>query len=387
MSQQRHIIHVDMDSFFASVEVLDDPALAGKPVVVGGDPKCRGVVAAASHPAREFGIRSAMAMAKAVRLCPDIVVIRPRMWRYVEVSKQIHEIFQRYTPLIEPISLDEAFLDVGGSIKLFKSDVNIGRAIKSSIKDELGLVASVGIASNKFLAKLASDLEKPDGFVVISDENKQAILDPLPIRRLWGIGKVTEKKLHGYGINTIAGLRAASPETLKYVLGNMASSMLELANGVDSRRVELPGQAKSISNEITFPEDIADKDTLLAVLMDLTDQVSTRLRDAGLVAKTINLKLRYDNFTMITRCKTLGEHTDVTSVLWETGKGIFDKWYVSTKGGKHLRLLGFGVSSLSGTVTGKTLFSEQTDLKQKKIDSTVDQIKHKYGRNSIKRKY
>jgi DNA polymerase-4 len=376
-----------MDAFFASVEVLDDPALSGKPVVVGGSPTGRGVVAAASYESRKFGIRSAMPMAKAVRLCPNLVIVRPRMARYSEISKKIHEIFSRFTPLIEPISLDEAFLDVTGSIKLFKNAENIGRSIKSAIKEELGLVASVGIAPNKFLAKLASDLQKPDGFVVITEKNKQAILDPLPIRRLWGIGGVTEKKLLAHGIKTIADLRTADRTTLKSVLGNTADTMLELASGIDNRTVELPARAKSISNEITFPEDIADKDTLLAVLMDLVDQVTTRLRDAELLAKTVNLKLRYGDFTTITRSRTLGEYTNLTAEIWHQARDVFNIWYKATKGGRSLRLLGFGVSSMAGKVTGKTLFDDQLDQKQKTIDSTVDKIKHKYGKNSIKRKY
>ena len=376
-----------MDAFFASVEVLDDPALSGKPVVVGGSPTGRGVVAAASYESRKFGIRSAMPMSKAVRLCPNLTIVRPRMARYSEISKKIHEIFSRYTPLIEPISLDEAFLDVTGSIKLFKSTENIGQSIKSAIKDELGLVASVGIAPNKFLAKLASDLDKPDGFVVLTDKNKQSTLDPLPIRRLWGIGGVTEKKLLAHGIKTIAQLRTADRATLQSVLGNTTDTMLDLAAGIDQRTVQLPARAKSISNEITFPEDIADKDTLLAVLMDLVDQVTTRLRDAELLAKTVNLKLRYGDFTTITRSRTLTDHTNVTAEIWHQARDVFQIWYNATKGGRSLRLLGFGVSSLTGKTTGKTLFDDQSDQKQKTIDSTVDKIKHKYGKNSIKRKY
>jgi DNA polymerase-4 len=309
------------------------------------------------------------------------------MERYSEISKKIHEIFSRFTPQIEPISLDEAFLDVTGSIKLFKSAENIARSIKSAIKEELGLVASVGIAPNKFLAKLASDLDKPNGFVVITDQNKQAILDPLPIRRLWGIGGVTEKKLLAHGIKTIAELRTADRTTVKSILGNTTDTMLDLAAGIDNRTVQLPAQAKSISNEITFPEDIAGKDTLLAVLMDLVDQVTTRLRDTGLLAKTVNLKLRYGDFTTITRSRTLAEYTNVTAEIWHQAEDVFKIWYRATKGGRSLRLLGFGVSSLTGKVTGKTLFDDQTDEKQKTIDSTVDKIKHKYGKNSIKRKY
>ena len=191
MAESRQIIHVDMDAFYASVEQLDNPDLIGKAVIVGGDPKQRGVVSAASYEARKFGVHSAMPMSQAIRLCPNAIVLPVRMKRYVELSQQIHTIFEKFTPQIEPISLDEAFLDVAGSLQLFGSSEKIGRDIKYQIKEQLGLVASVGIATNKFLAKLASDLDKPDGFVVISEENKQQILDPLPVSRIWGGGKVT----------------------------------------------------------------------------------------------------------------------------------------------------------------------------------------------------
>ena len=245
----------------------------------------------------------------------------------------------------------------------------------------------MGVAPNKFLAKLSSDLDKPDGFVVITDENKQAILDPLPVGRLWGVGSVTQKKLASFGIETVAQLRGANYATVKSVFGNTTDTMLDLARGVDNRSVELPGRAKSISNEITFADDIADKEQLLTVVMDLVDQVSTRLRDAGLTAKTITLKLRYNDFTTITRSKTLSEHTNVTADLWHVGKNILDTWYKDTKGGKSLRLVGFGVSSLAGQMSAKSLFEDVGDEKQKVIDTAVDKIKHKYGRDSIKRKY
>jgi len=203
MPKTRQILHIDMDAFFASVEQLDNPELQGKAVLVGGSPEQRGVVAACSYKARKFGIHSAMPMSQAIRLCPDAIVLPVRMERYIEVSNAIHAIFSKYTPQIEPISLDEAFLDVTNSIQLFGNAEKIGREIKTRIKDELKLIASVGIAPNKFLAKLASDLEKPDGFVVITEENKQEVLDPLPISKIWGIGKVTAKALKNIRINTI----------------------------------------------------------------------------------------------------------------------------------------------------------------------------------------
>jgi len=217
-----------MDAFYASVEQLDNPDLMDKPVIVGGDPKKRGVVSAASYEARKFGVHSAMPMSRAVRLCPDAIVLPVRMERYVELSKQIHAIFQQLTPQIEPISLDEAFLDVTGSLQLFGSAEKMGRAIKDQIHEKLSLVASVGIATNKFLAKLASDLYKPDGFVVITEKNRQKTLDPLPVSKIWGVGKVTEKTLRSKGINTIRQLRETSPEILKSIFGDQTAHVLRL---------------------------------------------------------------------------------------------------------------------------------------------------------------
>jgi DNA polymerase-4 len=383
------IIHVDMDSFFASVEVLDNPSLAGKPIIVGGQPDKRGVVAAASYPARKFGIRSAMPVSQAVRQCPDLIIIPPRMSRYAEISGGIHEIFARFTPLIEPISLDEAFLDVTGSIGIWPSPEDIGRRIKQAIKDELGLVASVGIATNKFLAKLASDLDKPDGFVIITPQNAQQILDPLPIRRIWTVGKVAEQKLNTAGIRTIAQLRAITHQSLKTILGSPASAetVYNLARGIDNRPVELPAQPKSISAEQTFQTDIFDSDKLLATLLDQVEEVSTRLRNHELSAKTITLKLRYADFKTITRSRTLNEPADTTDELWHTAKNIFKKWHSSTNASK-LRLIGFCASNLTPTGKGQqTLFTEPTNEKQKKLDQATDKIKQKYGKNTIHRKY
>ena len=296
MAQNRQIIHVDMDAFYASVEQLDNPDLVGKAVIVGGDPKQRGVVSAASYEARKFGVHSAMPMSRAVRLCPEAIVLPVRMKRYVELSKQIHAIFQQFTPQIEPISLDEAFLDATGSVQLFGSAKKIGRAIKNQIREKLGLVASVGIAANKFLAKLASDLEKPDGFVIITEEEKQEILDPLPVSRIWGVGKVTEKALKSKGIHTIKELRETPPEVLRSIFGDQTTHVLRLAQGVDNREVEANRYTKSISSEQTFATDITDKDFLLDVLLSQVEDVAQRLRINKLEAKTITLKLRYEDY-------------------------------------------------------------------------------------------
>ena len=327
MERLRQIIHVDMDAFYASVETLDNPKLKDKPVMVGASPEQRGVVAAASYEARKFGIHSAMPMATAVRLCPKAVVLPVRMERYVEISNEIQEIFARYTPQIEPISLDEAFLDVTGSIGLFGTAEKIGRSIKNEIKNDLGLTASVGIAPNKFLAKLASELKKPDGFVIITEENKQEILDPLDISRIWGIGKVTEKALKAIGINTVGQLRQTDPAKLQNIFGNTTPHVLSLAKGIDHREVETVQTSKSMSSEETFAKDIRDKNILLKVLLNQVNEVAQRLREEKLEAKTITLKLRYGDFRTITRSSTLATAVSITAVLWKEAKDIFLKWH------------------------------------------------------------
>lgn len=386
MARARQIIHVDMDAFYASVEVLDDAALMGRPVVVGGDPKKRGVVSAASYEARKFGVHSAMPMSRAVRLCPHAVVLPVRMGRYVEISRGIHAIFERFTPIVEPISIDEAFLDVTGSIGIWKDAEEIGHTIKKNILDELGLVASVGIAPNKFLAKLGSDLDKPDGFCVITEANKQQVLDPLPVGRIWGVGKVASERLKSYGIATIEQLRKTHPEHLKAILGNSGQLLLELAHGVDGRDVELPGRAKSISHEQTFAEDVGDVDVLLTVLTEQVESVATRLRNQKMLTKTITLKFRYGNFQTITRSMTFSEPTDITAVLWDAGKAIFCEW--SKASFRPLRLIGFGASHLKdhASCQGK-LFVDAAEEKQKRIDRVTDQIKGRYGKDVIGHKY
>ncbi|HPS56055.1 MAG TPA: DNA polymerase IV, partial [Sedimentisphaerales bacterium] len=356
MLTARQILHIDMDAFYASVEQLDKPELKGKAVLVGGSVKERGVVAACSYEARKFGIHSAMPMSQAIRLCPRAVVLPVRMGRYVELSGQIHKIFYEYSPEIEPISLDEAFIDITGSLKLFGSAEKIGREIKDRIKNELGLTASVGIAPNKFLAKLASDLEKPNGFVIITEENKQQIIDPLNVSRIWGIGKVTTKALGSMGVTTIKQLRSASVSFLNSIFGNQTEEIQQLARGIDDREVVSDRQAKSISQEETFPEDIIDKDVLTITLHNQIEQVAQRLRAQKLQGKTITLKLRYGNFKTITRSCGLEAPTNITAILLEEGEELFMQWY--GKSATKLRLLGFGVSGLSQEGSGqKLLFS------------------------------
>jgi len=384
MENKRYILHVDMDAFYASVEIQDNPDLEGKPVLVGGTPQQRGVVAACSYAARKFGIHSAMPMTQALRLCPQAVVLPVRMSRYIEASKQIRNVFYSYTPEIEPLSLDEAFLDVSGCLSLFGSAETIGKRIKQDIKDTTGLTASVGVSFNKFLAKLASDLNKPDGFTVITEQNAQETLDPLPVSRIWGIGKVTAKGLEQIGIHTVAQLRTAPRYKLSMVLGNQADDILRLTQGIDNRSVEPNAEAKSISAEETFPTDIRDKEVLTAILVHQVEEVAQRLRSEKLQCRTVTLKFRYGDFKTITRSGTLDRPTDITKVLLQKAMMLFEQWHRNSAGA--LRLLGFGASGLSPAGSGQqVLFADPDEEKHKKLDVVFDTIREKYGQESLKR--
>jgi DNA polymerase IV len=375
------IIHIDMDAFYASVEQMDNPEYRGKPLIVGGG--VRGVVCAASYEARRYGVRSAMAMFQARRLCPQAIVVPVRMKRYAQLSRQIHSVFALYTPIIEPISLDEAFLDVTAGEHLFGGPVEIGKRIKEQIKESVGLVASVGISYNKFLAKLASDLNKPDGFLVITETNKQQILDPLPISRLWGVGKITAAKLESFGIDTIAKLRNTPISQLNNLLGNQAQTLYNLSLGQDNRPVEYQQQAKSISCEDTFETDISDRQTLLDILHGQVELVSQKLRHKKLFAATVTLKFRYGDFKTVTRSLTMDGRTDKTVDFLETADKLFNTWYQSAGGA--IRLLGFGVSSLSQKRGTTGLFDRGQDQRQRILDSTMDSIRKKYGNDIMKR--
>ena len=384
MDEVRSILHVDMDAFYASVEQKDDPSLVGKPVIVGGAADRRGVVSACSYEARKYNVRSAMPMGQALKLCPDAVVMPVRMKRYAEVSQAVHEVFHNYTPDVEKLSIDEAFLDVTGCRKLFGDAETIGRKVKAEILAKTGLTASVGVAPNKFLAKLASDLDKPNGFVVITEENKQAILDPLEVAKIWGIGKVTCEALKRIGVVTVEQMRMTPKETLKLVFKNRVDEILQLACGIDYRPVVTDSEAKSFSAENTFAKNIADRDTLLAVLQEQVEEVSQRLRAEHLQARTITMKFRYGDFQTVTRSVTLDKGTNVTQVLLRHARKVFDKWY--SRSGAALRLIGFGMSSLSAEGSGQMmLFSDPEEEKYKKVDAVMDEIKDKFGNDVMKR--
>ncbi len=378
------IIHIDMDAFYASVEERDRPELCGKPVIVGGNPTGRGVVAAANYKVREFGVHSAMPASKALKLCPEAIFLSPRMAVYSEVSEQIHQIFKKYTPLVEPLSLDEAFLDCNGSKKLFGDAEVIGRRIKAEIMDEVGLCASVGIAPNKFVAKIASDLDKPDGFLVIRSEEVQRFLDPLPVRRLWGIGKRGDFLLAQQGIRTIHQLKQRPQHLLHSIFGSWGDQLWEFAHGRDVRAVVPDHEVKSISNETTFEKDIHDLTLLRSHLVALTEQVAWRLRRHKLRARTVDIKIRFSDFKTVTRSRTLPNPSQTTQDFLEAAIDLLQ--IKLAKKVRPVRLLGMGVSHLvSGETVQGELFSDETKEKQKDIDTAMDLIKAKYGQSALKR--
>ena len=380
------LIHIDMDAFFAAVEELDFPELVGKAVIVGGNPQGRGVVSTANYAARKFGVHSAMPMAQAVRLCPQAVIRRGRMSRYQEISAQIHAIFNRYTPEVEPLSLDEAFLDVRASEKLFGSTEQIGRRIKDEILSELGLIASVGIAPSKFVAKIASDLHKPDGFVSVNQNQVRDFLDPLPVGRLWGVGKVTRTVFDKLGIHSIAEVRTQSPELMQRYFGNMGQHLLDLSNGIDPRRVASERLTRSISNETTFPIDVVDAEVLRAKLMGLCEQVSGRLRQRDLKGRTVQLKLRNADFQTITRSQSFPVATDLTDEIWRSCWQLFqNNW----RKGQAIRLVGVGVSGLMDEEQHvnpqEDLFSSASKQHLQEIDTITDDIQSRYGHTALQR--
>ena len=378
------ILHVDMDAFYAAIELRDNPSLAGKPVVVGGSSTGRGVIAAASYEARKFGLHSAMPGAQAIRLCPHAVFIKPQMEKYSAVSKQIREIFNRFTPVFEPLSLDEAFLDVAGSEKLFGDAETIGRQIQSTIADELNLVASVGVAPNKFLAKIASDLEKPNGFVVVEQANVTEFLDQLNIERVWGIGPKTQKKFLRLGVQRIGQLRKLPLETLKQLFGLNADHFWRLARGIDSRPVVPDRIAKAVGHESTFSKDIDNDDVLESWLWDLSDQVGRRLRRNEIFGKTIRVKIRFYDFRTISRSKTISTRTNSTRQIAETSLNLLQ--IVRAEQRDSIRLLGVSVGGLSrDAYQQQLLFDQKSSQRTKQIDSAADAIRDRFGNAAMKR--
>jgi DNA polymerase-4 len=346
----RKIIHIDMDAFYASVEQRDRPELKGKPVIVGGDPNSRGVVAACSYEARKFGIHSAMASATAFRLCPQAVFIRPRFDVYRAVSAQIREVFYEYTEFVEPLSLDEAFLDVTRNHKGIGSATLIAREIKKKIYERTGkLTASAGVSFNKFLAKVASDFNKPDGITVITPEVADEFIDRLPIRKFFGVGKVTEEKMHSHGIKTGADLKKFKKEKLLQLFGKSGGYFYNIAHGIDDRPVEPHRIRKSIGKETTLSEDIDDIDQMVEILENISVRLMESLNKREASGRTITLKIKYFDFKSITRSVTIDEPADDTSVIMKHVKTLLSK---TEAGKKKVRLLGVSISNFDDQNTG-----------------------------------
>lgn len=379
----RAILHVDMDAFFASVEIRDDPRLGGKPVIVGGPSARRGVVAAASYEARAYGIHSAMPTAEAFRRCPGAVLIPARHGRYAEVSDRIMDILGTFTPLVEPMSVDEAFLDVTGCEPLHGAPPVIARRIKDAIRDRERLTASVGVAPNKLLAKIASDLEKPDGLTVVTGE-PAAFLAPLPVRRLWGVGPKTAEALLGLGITTIGGLARFHPRALARSLGDQAEWLQRLARGEDDRPVVVDHEAKGMSREETFAEFLTDPAKIDRALLELADDVASRLRASGCRARVVTLKVRDERFVTLTRSRTLPEPTDLGETLHATAAALYrDRVDLA---GRAVRLLGVGAGDLTPADAGQlALLPDAGSEKRRRAAGAVDRIRHKLGDAAVTR--
>lgn len=380
----RKILHVDMDAFFAAVEQHDNSSYRGKPVIVGGDPHSRGVVSTCSYEARKFGVHSAMPLREALRRCPQGIFTPVRGWRYAEVSREIMKIMNQYTPLVEPLSLDEAFLDLTGSEALFGPAEGIAREIVNRIDTELGLSASAGLASNKFLAKLASDLEKPNGFVIITEDNMAEVLENLPVGKIWGVGPKTEAQLMGMGIGTIGLLRRINPGLLFNKFGESGHQLYQLAHGLDDRMVVTDEDTKSVGHEITFQNDTDDREFLAGVLLWLTEQVARRLRRYNLRGRVITVKIRDHNFKTVTKRVTLNEATDFEEEIYREAFRLAGEvqW-----GSRKIRLVGVSVSGFNnGQSFQLGLFSDSEATKDtglEKLHQAMDRLRDRFGEEIV----
>lgn len=376
---RRWIMHVDMDAFFASVEQRDDPALQGKPVIVCGKSR-RSVVATASYEARAFGVHSAMPLSQAKRLCPHGCFVAPRFEAYREASDAIHQVMLHYADAYEPISLDEAFLDISGRGSQYPTLGSIGRAIKEEIRSAVYLTASVGIAPNKFLAKMASDMNKPDGLCIIPYGREQEVLAPLPVRRLWGVGSVTEKKLLAAGFRTIADIQEAAPEKLSALLGNQGPLLKALSLGIDERPIISSRQVKSIGDESTYEYDLTDRRAIDREIAIHSDIVAQRLRRHDLAARTISLKIRFASFKTIMRSLSLEEGTNLQETIDSACQTLLSRIPLT----EGIRLIGVTASNLGAPLSIPSLFSDKEE-KRARAAKAMDSIQQKYGRKALQK--
>jgi len=371
-----------MDAFYPAVEVLDNPELEGKPVIVGGS-RARGVVSSASYEARKFGVHSAQPIATAERLCPVGIFLPGRMSRYKEVSSQIFGIFCRFTPLVEPLSIDEAFLDVTGSTRLFGQPVDIAKKIKQKVLDETRLTVSAGVAPSKFVAKIASDIDKPDGLTIVQPYRVREFLDPLPINKMWGVGKVTQTAFTRINVRTFKDLSRLPVAFLERKFGKHGREMHLLSMGIDDRDVVPDHDVKSIGHEETFPEDILDITAAKKELLTLANKVARRMRRNGVKGKTITLKVKYNDFVRITRSTTLPKSTDDGLEIYATVGPLLKKTEV---GKKPVRLLGISLSQLKGFSSGEQLSLFHQDMESQKrrdLNTALDSLHKKFGEKSV----
>jgi DNA polymerase-4 len=383
MAPSRAILHVDMDAFYASVEQRDRPELAGRPVLVAHD-GARGVVSAASYESRVFGCRSAQPTAVARRLCPHAVIVPPRHGHYSAVSAQVFAILESVTPLVEPLSIDEAFLDVTGSTRLFGEPRAIAASIKGRIRTELSLTASVGLAPNKFLAKLASEWHKPDGLTVVEASELPGRLAELPIRRMWGVGPKYEAELLRRGIATFGDLQRLSLEQVASKLGPHGADLWRLARGEDDRPVVPDRESKSVGAEETFGEDLREPEALRAVLLEHVDRVAARLRRHQLVGRTVTVKIRFGDFQTITRSATLPATTDRSDRLGRAAGELLARWVAESF--QPVRLIGVSVSQLQREGAGQGgLFLDPEDERGRRVDRATDAIRERFGAESVRR--
>jgi DNA polymerase-4 len=378
----RAILHADMDAFFASVEQHDQPGLRGLPLIVGGRGG-RGVVAAASYEVRRFGVRSAMPVRRALQLCPQAVCVAPRFARYQQVSRQVFAVFARYTPLIEGLSLDEAYLDVTGSRALHGDALTIAIAIKRQVLAETGLTVSIGVATNKLVAKIASDLDKPDGLTVVTTGQVNAVLDPLPVKRLPGLGRKKGDELLAAGLATLGELRHASDAQLWPLFGRHSARVRERAAGIDERPVIAERDGKSLSAEQTFARDISDVTTLRAIILRLADKTAARVRARGALAATVQIKIRQGDFTTHTRQTTLTPPTHDSRTLAAAARKLLLQWLTQHPGAR-LRLLGVGAGALEAPQQAD-LFASPALAADGRLDATLDQIRERFGTTAVLR--
>ncbi|WP_105566454.1 DNA polymerase IV [Microbacterium halophytorum] len=374
------ILHIDMDAFFAAVEVLHDPSLAGEPVVIGA-PDGRSVVSSASYEARRYGVRSAMPMARAIQLCPRARIVPPSFERYREASARVMDIFRAFTPLVEPLSIDEAFLDVRGARRLWGSPGEIARMIRERVRDETRLVCSVGVAGTKHVAKMASTMSKPDGLLIVPGSETLAFLEPLSVRAMWGIGPRAAEALEARAIRTIGDVRRAPEHVLSRALGDAgAARIAQLANGADPREVQTQRVEKSVSHEETFEYDVADAQTLRAELLRLADRVAVRLRKAGAEAGGIAIKVRFSDFTTITRSQALPEATDVGQRLGEAARALF----AAVGRRDPVRLIGVRAEKLR-PAGGSAVALWDDDEDWRRVDGALDDAAARFGSGAVTR--